>query len=221
MAKKEVKKKVEKKATKASLAKPSGKSTAKNSSPAKAASPKSSSTKVAAGNKITSKKGSAADKLSSSPVKSQNGIKAVTPKLDAKEKPNSKAGVKSELSKKELISSAEQTPASASKNKVAKVAVERADSTSDIDSSESSVPSKKAKKYEASTEEETRWLELRDKYKSTKALPYKMSEVYAEKTPIDHKVLGWGFILSVLNDRLEVLFQSGIKQLISNYKSNN
>lgn len=81
--------------------------------------------------------------------------------------------------------------------------------------------SKKAKKYEASSEEEARWFELRDKYKGAKASPYKMSEVYAEKTPIDHKVLGWGFILSVINDRLEVLFQSGIKHLISNYKSNN
>jgi hypothetical protein len=34
-----------------------------------------------------------------------------------------------------------------------------------------------------------------------------------------HKVLGWGFVLSNLNDRLEVLFKDGIKVLISNYKS--
>ena len=33
------------------------------------------------------------------------------------------------------------------------------------------------------------------------------------------KVLGWGFILKNDNDRLEVLFETGIRMLISNYKS--
>lgn len=79
---------------------------------------------------------------------------------------------------------------------------------------------KKGKKYEGATEEESKWLELKDKNRNIKPLPYKMSEVYQEKTPIEHKVLGWGFILSVVNDRLEVLFRSGIKHLISNYKTN-
>ncbi len=82
------------------------------------------------------------------------------------------------------------------------------------------VSSRKAKKYEGATEEETKWLELRDKNRNIKPRPYKMSEVYLEKTPIEHKVLGWGFVLSVVNDRLEVLFRSGIKHLISNYKTN-
>lgn len=83
-----------------------------------------------------------------------------------------------------------------------------------------SLGTKKGKKFEGSTEEETRWLELRDKHKNIKARPYRLSEVYEEKTPLEHKILGWGFILSVINDRLEVLFRSGIKHLISNYKTN-
>jgi hypothetical protein len=33
-----------------------------------------------------------------------------------------------------------------------------------------------------------------------------------------HKVLGWGFIISNINDRLDILFETGVKTLISNYK---
>jgi hypothetical protein len=72
--------------------------------------------------------------------------------------------------------------------------------------------------YQAATEEEAKWLELKEKYKGIRPSPYKMSEVYQEKTLLDHKVLGLGVILSVVNDRLEVLFQTGTKHLISNYK---
>jgi hypothetical protein len=83
-----------------------------------------------------------------------------------------------------------------------------------------SASSKKAKKYEGANEVESKWLELKDKHRNVKPEAYKMSEIYQEKTPIEHKLLGWGFILSVINDRLEVLFRSGIKHLISNYKTN-
>lgn len=77
---------------------------------------------------------------------------------------------------------------------------------------------KPSKKYQADTDEESKWLELKDKYKTLKPQPYRMTDVFRDRTVLDHKVLGIGFILSVVNDRLEVLFQSGIKQLISNYK---
>jgi hypothetical protein len=72
--------------------------------------------------------------------------------------------------------------------------------------------------YQAATEEEAKWLELKEKYKGISPSSYKMSEIYQEKTLLDHKVLGLGVILSVVNDRLEVLFQTGTKHLISNYK---
>lgn len=220
MAKKEVKKKVEKKATKAPLAKSSGKVSQKSSS-AKAASAKSSTSKVASKKASADKSSSGSSKSSS--AKGQTAAKAVISKVESKEKfqppkVSSKGDTKSNLSKKEISPSVETSP---SKGKAAKEIPKAVDNAANTEVAEPAVPSKKAKKYEAATEEEARWLELRDKYKSTKAAPYKMSEVYAEKTPIDHKVLGWGFIISVLNDRLEVLFQSGIKQLISNYKSNN
>lgn len=70
-----------------------------------------------------------------------------------------------------------------------------------------------------SADEKAKWAELSKKYGKEKAANYKMSDTFVALTPIQHKVLGWGFILSNENDRLEVLFETGIRMLISNYKS--
>ncbi len=63
-----------------------------------------------------------------------------------------------------------------------------------------------------------RWKELKQKYGSGSPSLYDMTETYPVSSPIEHKTFGWGFILNSENDRLEVLFQTGVKQLISNYK---
>lgn len=58
-------------------------------------------------------------------------------------------------------------------------------------------------------------------YKIAKAMKiknYKMSESFEARTPIMHKVLGWGFILSCENNRIQVLFKEGVKTLITNYQ---
>ncbi len=68
-------------------------------------------------------------------------------------------------------------------------------------------------------DEKAKWIELNKKYGKEKALAYKMSDSFASLSPLQHKVLGWGFILTNDNDRLEVLFENGIRVLISNYKS--
>jgi len=264
MAKKvAVKKKVEKKATKAPLAKASNKPSAKGSA-AKTASSKADSAKSSAS---TLKKVSAKalpSKTKEGPSKSQIPLKSAAMKTEERETAQStklstdnkkvvgaKLALESEAKAIELKKASSlkldaKTKLTSNKLDVNTVVTKKETSTHEANIKSKPKPSKeigkemgssgdeaepiavelttsskKSKKYEAATEEESRWLELRDKYKSTKAAPYKMSEAYAEKTPIDHKVLGWGFILSVMNDRLEVLFQSGIKQLISNYKSNN
>jgi hypothetical protein len=62
-----------------------------------------------------------------------------------------------------------------------------------------------------------RWLQLYRKYGNLEATQYDMTKQFEERKPIQHPKLGWGFILSIVNDRLEVLFQEGIKTLISNY----
>lgn len=68
-------------------------------------------------------------------------------------------------------------------------------------------------------DEKAKWTELFKKYGKEKAATYKMSESYQSLIPLQHKVLGWGFVLTNENDRLEVLFENGIRMLISNYKS--
>lgn len=68
-------------------------------------------------------------------------------------------------------------------------------------------------------DEKAKWAELNKKYGKEKALTYKMTETYPSLVPLQHKVLGWGFILTNDNDRLEVLFETGIRMLISNYKN--
>ena len=68
-------------------------------------------------------------------------------------------------------------------------------------------------------DEKAKWTELYKKYGKDKAVTYKMTERFPPLAPLQHKVLGWGFILTNENDRLEVLFENGIRMLISNYKN--
>lgn len=68
------------------------------------------------------------------------------------------------------------------------------------------------------SDEKAKWQELNKRYGKEKAVVYKMTENFDALKPLQHKVLGWGFVLSNENNRLEVLFENGIKMLISNYK---
>lgn len=76
----------------------------------------------------------------------------------------------------------------------------------------------RAAQEKVNAEEFKKWSDLRDKHGSEKALTYSMSASFESSGPLIHKILGWGYILSNQNDRLEVLFESGPKMLISNYK---
>jgi hypothetical protein len=64
-----------------------------------------------------------------------------------------------------------------------------------------------------------KWAKLKDLDHESKAQKYKMSEAYEPNTPVEHPVFGWGFILSLNENKLEVLFESGIKMLVSNFKA--
>jgi hypothetical protein len=63
-----------------------------------------------------------------------------------------------------------------------------------------------------------KWQGLYSKANKLPAPPYNMKNTYEKQTPIKHKTLGWGYITDNKNGRLEVLFEDGIKYLISNYK---
>ncbi len=80
------------------------------------------------------------------------------------------------------------------------------------------VKSKPVLDVSAGSDHHNKWLELKDKYAKEKAAAYAMAATFEAHQPIQHKSLGWGLILSNNNDRLEVLFETGVKILISNYK---
>ncbi|AHI05159.1 hypothetical protein BDW_03255 [Bdellovibrio bacteriovorus W] len=68
------------------------------------------------------------------------------------------------------------------------------------------------------TEDQIKWHEMHEKYKGVKAPNYSISGQFEAKSPIQHKIFGWGFILSNEYDRLEVIFEDGKRMLISNRK---
>lgn len=84
-------------------------------------------------------------------------------------------------------------------------------------------PEKKSKAVlaaeKALSEENKKWMEFKEKHGNDKPQAYSMSGTFEANRPLVHKVLGWGFVTGVQNDRLEVLFETGAKILISNYKS--
>lgn len=75
----------------------------------------------------------------------------------------------------------------------------------------------KAKKEEKAPATDGRWAELKEKHAKDKAAKYSMTGQFQANQAIEHPKLGWGFILSNNNDRLEVIFQDGVKILISNF----
>jgi hypothetical protein len=63
-----------------------------------------------------------------------------------------------------------------------------------------------------------RWAAIHDQLKHLKAAAYDMTGQYDLKTPVIHKVLGWGFIVEIRDSRMDVMFKDGLKTLIMNYK---
>ncbi len=70
----------------------------------------------------------------------------------------------------------------------------------------------------AAADSTAHWSDLHQKHSSEKPQVYDMKSQFEAHKPLQHKVLGWGWIMSVENDRLEVIFQDGKRMLISNYK---
>lgn len=63
-----------------------------------------------------------------------------------------------------------------------------------------------------------KWQELHTLSEGQPAKKYKITDSYESNTSLDHAKLGWGYVLTSANNRLEVLFEDGIKVLISNYE---
>ncbi len=153
--------------------------------------------------------------------------KKASAKPAAKAKPEKKAvAVKKEAAPKKEVTAKKEAPVKVKAVKevkepkapkeVAAAPVEEAAPAPKMSKKEKAA---KAASDKLQSEDLKRWSDYKDKYGSEKAAPYNMSATFEANKPIQHKVLGWGFILSIQNDRLEVLFESGPKMLISNYKA--
>jgi hypothetical protein len=156
-------------------------------------------------------------KLAPAPVKKVEVIEKSKPALmtkKGKDQPVAKATMKPSLTiveqvevkkTKTVVSMLEDTPETTA------VDIQKADKISKV----------KSVKVDRGNvnDEKAKWAELFKKYGKEKAFNYKMTETYPSLIPLQHKVLGWGFVLTNDNDRLEVLFENGIRMLISNYKS--
>jgi len=109
-------------------------------------------------------------------------------------------------------------PAKSSKEKNAEKPVTK---KSEVASAKMEVPAPQAlsKQDRANlTEDQVKWHDMLKKHGKEEPQVYSMSGQFAASAPLMHKTLGWGFILTNDMDRLEVLFESGKKILISNYK---
>ena len=164
-------------------------------------------------------------------VKASNGVKAKTAKQDtlkkaakAIEKPVAKK-IDKHVEKEETVVS---KPALMTKKGKADPVVTEDVSNVASDALADKAPVKAEKVSKAKPiriekgnidDEKAKWAELFKKLGKDKAINYKMSDTFSALSPVQHKVLGWGFILKNDNDRLEVLFETGIRMLISNYKS--
>jgi hypothetical protein len=240
MAKKIVKKPVPKDGAKKKLQKEALKKESHKGSPKK--SPlKDSVSKKTKVQKPAPKAKASVKAVSAKPIKKNIAKKVEPKKLEAK-KTDSKKSAKPVVEKK-TVSKAPQKALKAETPKVAPTMVttkgKGLEKTTDKKASvkknqaqidetpevvEETVVAPTKKKKEASLEnfvfdkETVKWQDLKKKFGHIEAREYNMREVFEANIPILHKVLGWGFVISVLNDRLEVLFEQGIKNLISNYK---
>lgn len=148
------------------------------------------------------------------PVKNKNietkSVKIKADKSIVKNQLQSKAEKKIEVSSKKF-----ETPSAVESKKI-KLSAE-----TEVLGQEN-YASKQLAKVERSqlSDEQMRWYDFAKKYGKVKPRDYKMTEQYEANTPILHKILGWGYITSNEFDRLEVVFESGKKMLISNYKAN-
>ncbi|HND86055.1 MAG TPA: hypothetical protein PLU50_09620 [Pseudobdellovibrionaceae bacterium] len=68
------------------------------------------------------------------------------------------------------------------------------------------------------SDDQLKWYELYRKYRTEMIQVYEISKSFEARRPLEHKLFGWGYVLSNEYDRLEVLFKDGKKVLISNRK---
>lgn len=230
------KKTASKTASKASAAKPAAK-TVKKAAPAKAPAKKTAApVKKAAPEKKPAPKAEkpatgfaakAASLMKSAAEKVEKAAKTAVEKVEKAVKTAPAAEAKAPVEKPQKLLSAKpslkivksEEPVIAAPDagpvKVDKPA--KAPRVEKVKPTKSKVVALRSSKNASAADDENRWQDLYEKYKSEKAQAYDMKGAFEAGKPLQHKVLGWGWILSNENDRLEVLFKDGRRMLISNY----
>lgn len=167
--------------------------------------------KAASPKKVDSKKTPNKSKVAVKPVvKAKPGSKPAAAKVV---KPAAKIEAKS---KKEAVTP-QAKPATMSLSVTSKVS--KVTATKSAGSKQVADSTEKIKiDRESMSDEQVKWAEMYNKHKETQASLYDMKATFQAGVPIQHKVLGWGWVVSNDNDRLEVLFKDGKRMLISNYR---
>jgi hypothetical protein len=70
----------------------------------------------------------------------------------------------------------------------------------------------------AATAANARFLELQEKMGEQKAQPYRMASQFAVDAKIEHPKFGVGFVVNVLPDKIEVVFQDMSRHLVQGRK---
>lgn len=185
-------------------AKPMAKATAKKPVAKKVAAPAAKAVKAKPAEKTVAK---AAVKPVKTAAVAAPKVEATKPALMTKKGKAEEVAVVADEPKDQGDLLIEMAKDEMSKVNAAKIAAEKAAKVKPIKIERGNVADEKAK-----------WQELFKRHGKDKANAYKMTDTFDALKPIQHKILGWGFVLSNENNRLEVLFENGIKMLISNYK---
>jgi transglutaminase/protease-like cytokinesis protein 3 len=167
--------------------------------------------KAASPKKLDSKKTPNKSKVAAKPaVKAKPVAKAPTAKV-AKPTPKIELKPKKDAVVPKLKPATMSVAATA---KVSKVTAMKAVSSKQVADSTEKIKIDR----DSMSDEQVKWAEMYNKHKETQASSYDMRATFQAGIPIQHKVLGWGWVVSNDNDRLEVLFKDGKRMLISNYR---
>ena len=79
-------------------------------------------------------------------------------------------------------------------------------------------PAKKRKTAVRKKSPEKEYASLMEKNIDAESVPYSMKSAFNEGDVIEHKTFGRGFVTAISFERIEVLFEGGIKMLAANKK---
>lgn len=125
--------------------------------------------------------------------------------------------------KKLAVSKRIQAQAVLSVEKVALQVVQKSKKPSAHETAAAAVVDKPRIDTKSFTEEQLdnykKWLKFQKQFADKAPESYNMSGNFDVKTPLQHKIHGWGVVVQRRDNYIDVLFEAGLKTLIVNYKN--